>query len=66
MRALDMVRQSHPLPEAPAFTYTFSAGMVMLDPRLDAVENMRVADSALYAAKAQGRNQLVWGGREAA
>jgi diguanylate cyclase (GGDEF)-like protein len=60
-RVLELVRQSHPLPEAPAFTYTCSAGLVMLDPKLDAVQNMHNADRALYAAKAQGRDQWVWG-----
>jgi diguanylate cyclase (GGDEF)-like protein len=60
-RVLNMVRQAHPLPEVPAFTYTCSAGLVMLDSDQDAVENMRNADRALYVAKAQGRDRLMWG-----
>lgn len=60
-RVLDLVRRAHPLPEAPAFSYTCSAGLVMLDATQDAVENMRNADRALYQAKAQGRDRLVWG-----
>jgi diguanylate cyclase (GGDEF)-like protein len=65
-RVLDLVRQGHPLPEAPAFSYTCSAGLVMLDPSQDAIQNMRNADRALYAAKAQGRDRLVWGSSAAA
>ena len=65
-RVLDLVRQAHPLPEAPALACTCSAGLVMLDPDQDAVDNMRNADRALYAAKAQGRDQWVWGSRTAA
>lgn len=65
-RVLDLVRQGHPLPEAPAFKYTCSAGLVMLDPSQDAIQNMRNADRALYAAKAQGRDRLVWSSGETA
>jgi diguanylate cyclase len=60
-RVLSLVRQSQPLPQTPAFGYTCSAGLVMLDATQDAVENMRNADHALYQAKAQGRDGLVWG-----
>jgi len=62
-RVLSLVRGSRPLPQAPAFSYTCSAGLVMLDPTHDAIENMRNADCALYQAKAQGRDRLVWGSR---
>lgn len=65
-RVLSLVRQSHPLPQAPAFSYTCSAGLVMLDAAQDALGNMRNADIALYQAKARGRDQLVWGRRDAA
>jgi diguanylate cyclase (GGDEF)-like protein len=60
-RVLSLVRCSQPLPQAPGFGYTCSAGLVMLDPRQDAIENMRNADRALYQAKAQGRDRLAWG-----
>lgn len=65
-RVLKKVGRAHPLPDAPAFSYTFSAGLVMLDPNQDAVQNMHNADSAMYLAKTQGRCQLVWGSSEAA
>lgn len=65
-RVLDEVRQAHPLPEAPAFTYTCSAGMLMLDSSQDVIQNMRNADRAMYVAKAQGRDQWVWGSSSAA
>ncbi|HEY8906626.1 MAG TPA: GGDEF domain-containing protein [Rhodoferax sp.] len=60
-RVLSLVRLSQPLPQAPAFSYTCTAGLVMLDPTQDVIENMRNADRALYQAKALGRDQLVWG-----
>jgi diguanylate cyclase (GGDEF)-like protein len=59
-RVLKKVRSARPLPEVPGFAYTCSAGLTMLDPSQDAAHNMRRADAALYAAKAQGRDQLVW------
>jgi len=59
-RVLQKVRGARPLPEAPDFGYTCSAGLTMLDASQDAAHNMRRADHALYAAKAQGRDQLVW------
>lgn len=59
-RVLELVRQSRPLEDAPGFGYTCSAGLVMLDSKLDATQNVGMADRALYAAKAQGRDQLVW------
>lgn len=60
-RVLELVRQSRPLEDVPGFGYTCSAGVVMLDPALDATHSIREADRALYAAKAQGRDRLVWG-----
>jgi diguanylate cyclase (GGDEF)-like protein len=62
-RVLSLVRSAQPLPQEPGFRYTCSAGLVMLDPIHDAKENMRNADHALYQAKAQGRDRLVWGSR---
>ncbi len=59
-RVLEMVRTSEPLPAVPGFGYTCSAGLAMLDPQLDAIENIRNADRAAYAAKANGRNRLEW------
>lgn len=59
-RVLEMVRASAPLPEVPDFGYTCSAGLAMLEPGLDAIENIRQADRAVYAAKAKGRNRLEW------
>ena len=57
---LELVRKSAPLPEVPRFSYTCSAGLVMLDPALSAVENIRKADRALYKAKGAGRDRLMW------
>jgi diguanylate cyclase (GGDEF)-like protein len=57
---LELVRESSPLPELPRFHHTCSAGLTMLDPALSAVENMRNADRALYAAKGAGRDRLMW------
>ena len=59
-RVLEMVQASAPLPEVPDFGYTCSAGVAMLQPGLDAIENIRNADRAVYAAKANGRNRLEW------
>lgn len=59
-RVLEMVRTSEPLPDVPDFGYTCSAGLAMLEPGLDAIENIRKADRAVYAAKANGRNRLEW------
>lgn len=57
---LELVRESSPLPEVPRFHHTCSAGLTMLDPALSAVENIRSADRALYAAKGAGRDRLMW------
>lgn len=59
-RVLEMVRASAALPEVPDFVYTCSAGLALLEPGLDAIENIRKADRAVYAAKANGRNRLEW------
>jgi diguanylate cyclase (GGDEF)-like protein len=59
-RVLELVRSSAPLPSVPDFLYTCSAGVAMLQPGLDAMENIRNADRAMYAAKANGRNRLEW------
>lgn len=59
-RVLELVRMAEPLPDVPGFGYTCSAGVAMLEPGLDAIENIRKADRAVYAAKANGRNRLEW------
>lgn len=59
-RVLEMVGASAPLPEVPEFRYSCSAGLALLKPGLDAIENIRNADRAVYAAKANGRNRLEW------
>ena len=43
-----------------SISYSASMGVALLDPRLHSVEQvMQQADSALYQAKRQGRNQVV-------
>lgn len=59
-RVLAKVRSASPLQEVPGFRYTCSAGLTMLNSSLDGAHNMRNADNALYVAKANGRDQLVW------
>ncbi|WP_296508162.1 sensor domain-containing diguanylate cyclase [Rhodoferax sp.] len=59
---LAQVRESVPLPEVPAFRYTCSAGLLMLSPELDAIQNIRDADRALYVAKRSGRDRWAWAG----
>lgn len=59
-RVLDKVRAARPLADVPAFGYTCSAGLAMLDPAQDVTQNMRRADAALYVAKSHGRDRLVW------
>ncbi|KUM03975.1 GGDEF domain-containing protein [Chromobacterium subtsugae] len=50
------VQASRPLAEAPAFTYTCSAGMTLLRGGDDLMAALARADEALYQAKAGGRN----------
>ncbi|WP_206021940.1 sensor domain-containing diguanylate cyclase [Rhodoferax bucti] len=57
---LAQVRHAAPLAEVPAFRYTCSAGLVMLSPEKDAIQNIRDADRALYAAKRSGRDRWEW------
>jgi diguanylate cyclase len=59
-RLLEQVACAAPLPEAPDFRYSCSAGLVMLRERVDPLDSLRAADRALYVAKAKGRAQLVW------
>ncbi len=59
-RVLDKVRAARPLADVPEFGYTCSAGLAMLDPTQDPTQNMRRADAALYVAKSDGRDRLVW------
>jgi diguanylate cyclase (GGDEF)-like protein len=58
-RLLAEVRQARPLPDAPDFSYTCSAGAGMLNSVEDAVDNIRRVDRALYQAKSQGRDRCV-------
>ena len=60
-RVLELLRTAYPLSHAPTFSYTCSAGLVMLDSCQEASDNMRRADAALYKAKAAGRDRLEWG-----
>jgi diguanylate cyclase (GGDEF)-like protein len=59
-RILELLRQSRPLPDHPDFTYTCSAGLLLLRPDLDADTSYKLADSAMYAAKNAGRDQFKW------
>lgn len=59
-RVLNKVRVARPLADEPAFGYTCSAGLAMLDPVQDTTQNLRRADAALYVAKADGRDRMVW------
>jgi len=55
---LAAVQASRPLAEMPAFGYTCSAGMTMLQEGDDLPQVYARADIALYRAKANGRNSL--------
>lgn len=59
-RILRLVRQSRPLPEHPQFSYTCSAGVLMLRPEVDQTASYQLADEALYLAKQTGRDRFVW------
>jgi diguanylate cyclase (GGDEF)-like protein len=60
-RLLDSVRAERPIASLPELKYTISAGLAMMDSIEEGVDNMRRADRALYAAKANGRDCYVWG-----
>jgi diguanylate cyclase (GGDEF)-like protein len=57
---LDVVRQCHPLPTHPEFTYTCSAGMTELRVGDDLRSVYTRADEALYQAKGAGRDRCMW------
>ena len=59
-RLISMLPLCRPLEEIPEFFYTCSAGVTLLQPGDSTSCAMRRADEALYAAKHQGRNRLVW------
>lgn len=59
-RLLVSVRAARPLVDVPGFAYTCSAGLAMLDSSQDVTQNLRRADAALYVAKADGRDRMVW------
>jgi diguanylate cyclase (GGDEF)-like protein len=59
-RILDIVRQSHPLPEHPQFGYTCSAGIAALRPAEKLRSLYNRLDVALYAAKGAGRDRCIW------
>ena len=46
--------------EAQAKVQEAVSGLAMLDPTQDPTQNMRRADAALYVAKSDGRDRLVW------
>jgi diguanylate cyclase (GGDEF)-like protein len=55
----EFTAQSHQAPDGSPFHATFSAGIAMLDPAAMDLNGWRqAADTALYAAKAAGRNQV--------
>ena len=53
--------QTEVSPQAPQLRVSFSAGITTYRPGESIDEALARADQALYAAKAQGRNQVVWG-----
>lgn len=56
---LDVLPSERPLAKEPEFSYTCSAGGSLLQPD-DSIDSViQRVDSALYAAKAQGRNRLI-------
>ena len=55
----EFAAQAHQGPDGSSFHATFSAGLAMLDPAaMDLNAWRQAADTALYAAKAAGRNQV--------
>lgn len=58
-RLLVSVSSRAPLPSAPDFHYTCSAGAALVRPGEMASEVLRRADQALYQAKQEGRNRVV-------
>jgi len=57
-RVLDKVRTARPLPSAPQFFYTCSAGIAVLEPGDTARSLYSRADAALYEAKHAGRDRI--------
>jgi diguanylate cyclase (GGDEF)-like protein len=63
LRLLDRLRRdfaaiSHVAPDGSHFRATFSAGIALLEPGMDASRWRERADAALYAAKNRGRNRV--------
>ena len=59
-RLIDILPLHRPLEDFPDFFYTSSAGVTLLGPDDTVLAAMRRVDSALYQAKDQGRNRLVF------
>ena len=59
-RLLGQVGERRPLAQVPDFGYRCSAGMYMLQPYDNARTACAQADSALYTAKAAGRDRAAW------
>jgi len=59
-RILKLLAQGRPLPEHPEFSYTCSAGLVLLSQGMSADMAYQRADQSLYEAKRGGRNRAVW------
>jgi diguanylate cyclase (GGDEF)-like protein len=59
-RLMSQVRQARPVPGRPDWGYTCSAGMVLAPPQHTADQVLALADQALYAAKAAGRDRFYW------
>ncbi len=59
-RLMELIRADRPLPTDRDFAYTCSVGLSMLQPGDNARTAYLRIDQALYAAKAAGRNRLLW------